>query len=66
MKPNVVRRSLVNIQVCVPNEYTKDQIEEFINTEEPTGIQSSWRLDESVARVTCASCNGNVHVILEC
>lgn len=32
--------------VCVPKTYTKEQIEEFANRANPTGIQSKWYIPE--------------------
>jgi hypothetical protein len=73
-EPNVPRRGLLDLQVCVPVEYTDEQIEQFANAAEPTGIESSWHMrsadDPAQAgapiRVPCTKHPENVHVMLSC
>ena len=73
-KPEILRTGLCNMQVCVPNHYGDERIEEFANTESPTGIRSKWRLVEQGhsalggdnAVVPCAEREGCSHRVLIC
>jgi hypothetical protein len=70
----ITRRGLIDMQVCVPSEWTDAQAEDFANRANPTGIRSPWRLraadDPAQAgaqiRVTCAECADNVHIMMSC
>jgi hypothetical protein len=68
--PEVVRFSLLNIQVCVPADYTDEQVEEFANRNHPTGIDSPWKITEQLGddptRNPCSEREGMVHIVLEC
>ena len=74
MKPEVTRRGLLGMQVCVPSDYSDQQVEDFANVENPTGIDSRWTIrrqgDEALAgcdeRVLCESRPGCVHLMLDC
>lgn len=74
MTAEVTRAGLLSIQVCVPTDYTDQQVEEFANTERPTGIESPWRIrrqgDPLLAgadeRVKCEERDGHVHLMLDC
>jgi len=43
-EPQVTRMALCSLQVCVPKTFTDAQVEEFANTEHPTGISSQWQM----------------------
>ena len=70
----VTRRGLLDMQVCVPSDWTDAQAEVFANRHNPTGIESQWRLrsadDPAQAgapiRVQCEQCASNVHIMLSC
>lgn len=70
----VTRSSLLSMQVCVPKDWTDEQVERFANTENPTGISSQWHIvrecDElllgSHERITCESHGGMEHIVLVC
>lgn len=72
--PMVTRRGLCDLQVCVPANWSDAQVEEFANSDTPTGLESHWRLraaDDKYQRgapirVQCAECVGNVHIMLSC
>jgi hypothetical protein len=74
MTAEVTRRGLLDMQVCVPDDWTDAQAEQFANTDTPTGISSDWRLrtadDPSQAgapiRVKCQQREGHVHIMLSC
>lgn len=70
----VIRVALASIQVCVPAEASDAEVEEFANSQHPTGIDSPWRIrragDPALAgapeRNQCASREGCVHIVLDC
>jgi hypothetical protein len=72
--PQVTKSSLLDMQVCVPTDWTDAQAEEFANARNPTGIDSRWRLrgedDRAQAgapiRVKCQGREGFVHIMLSC
>jgi hypothetical protein len=74
MEPEVVRRGLVSMQVCVPSDFTDEQAAAFANGDTPTGIESEWRVAKqghdvlagSDERVTCEQRSGCVHLVLTC
>lgn len=68
MRIAVIRRGLLHMQVCMPHETSDEAAEAFANEDTPTGISSKWRVvkEGADARVQCAECADNVHVIVEC
>lgn len=72
--PEVTSVGLASMQVCVPEDFTQEQAEEFANKETPTGISSNWTMREqghpflqgSDARVKCDEREGCVHIMLDC
>lgn len=64
----VIKWSLCDIQVCVPAEFTDEQIEAFANDDHPTGIDSKWKMRQTKdpMRVQCQERSGHVHVVLSC
>lgn len=74
MHPEVTRTGLVSMQVCVPKDWTDEQVERFANTENPTGIESKWSIrrqgDPSLSgcdeRVQCVERESCCHVMLDC
>ena len=75
-EPMVTRMRLCSLQVCVPKDYTDEQVEEFANRDSPTGIKSDWRirkqgdpmLDGDAERVPCGdeSRKDCCHIMLDC
>jgi hypothetical protein len=72
--PEVVRNGALSMQVCVPKQFTDEQVEEFANSANPSGTQNGWRIrrqgDEALAgcdeRVQCAERGDCCHVMLDC
>ena len=70
----VLRMNLCGLRVCVPREWSNDEITDFANTERPTGIKSCWVVAENgasvlggdQARIRCADDREKVHVVLYC
>lgn len=72
--PEITRFGLVTMQVCVPEKFTDEEVEQFANTENPTGISSKWEivrngnsiLNGTNERVKCQERTNFVHLILVC
>lgn len=65
--PEVLRVCLLQMQVCVPKEYSDAQVEDFANMESPTGISSIWVIRREVPeRADCEERCGCVHLVLNC
>jgi hypothetical protein len=67
-KPEIVRMGMLFIQVCVPENFSDDQVEEFANSEHGTGIKSKWTIDRSQVnvRAKCEEREGCTHLVLVC
>lgn len=63
---NMVRVSILSCQCCVPKDTSNEVAEEYVNTQNPTGIDSKWRIDESLGRTQCEKFPENVHLVLHC
>lgn len=74
MKPEITRCGLASMQVCVPSDYTDEQVRQFADTENPTGLERGWEirregdpaLSGCAERVPCEGRTGCVHVMLDC
>lgn len=74
MKAEITKQGVCSMQVCVPKDWSDDQVTEFANTENPTGIDSQWQIrregDELLAgqseRVVCSQDSDKVHIMLDC
>lgn len=67
MKPEFVRFSLLWVQVCVPADFTDAQVEQFANSEHPTGISSTWQIQRlDPVRADCHERADCVHLVLTC
>jgi hypothetical protein len=72
-RPEVTRRGALDMQVCVPSDWTDRQIMEFANRENLCGTELGWQIrkqdDPDLAgadeRVPCSSRDGFVHVMLD-
>lgn len=73
-QPEVTRRGLLGMQVCVPESFTDEQAEEFANNDTPTGIESRWTIRREgdpalcgcAERVPCEDRAGCVHIMMDC
>lgn len=73
MNPNVSRFGALDMQVCVPKEWTDEQVLAFAEKEYPCGTFNGWsiRREESESlrgakeRVECASNPEHVHITLD-
>ena len=73
MKAEIVRRSFLSMQVCVPWDWSDAQVLDFVEEEEPSGTIGGWRIrregDEALSgdpeRVQCATRSGCAHIMLD-
>lgn len=74
MKPEVTQRNALDMQVCVPAEFTDEQVVEFANTNNPSGLEAGWVIRKEGSpwlrgapdRQPCRDRAGFVHVMLDC
>jgi len=72
MKPEVIGTNLLAVKVCVPDEWTDEQIKSFTDIEHPCGTENGWfvrkegdpGLQGTPDRIPCAERKGFVHVTL--
>jgi len=77
-KPEVTQRGVLDMQVCVPNSWTDEEIIDFANANNPCGTENGWFIrkegDELLAgcseKVSCMDEKRNkygyVHIMLDC
>ena len=73
LEPQVVKRSFLSKQVCVPGTWTDEQIIEFATQDGPSGTEKGWtiRRQGDPALIGCPErnpCENNlakVHVMLD-
>ena len=73
MGPEVTRRGALDMQVCVPKEWTDDQVEEFAESENPCGTSGGWAIRKKGSaylggnpeRNPCNDRPGFVHITLD-
>ena len=71
-KPEVTRCGFLDMQVCVPKEFTDEQVKEFADANNPSGLEAGWMIrkqdDESLngdpERAQCEKREGCVHIML--
>lgn len=69
----VTKNGIAAMQVCVPFDWSDDEVEWFANLENPSGV-GPWKMrhdgDEALMsaaeRVPCAQRELHVHVMLDC
>lgn len=72
-EPNIVRRGIFDMQICVPSEYTDEQVIAAAESLNPSGTRCGWNIRKqghealcgSDERVDCTKYSGNVHIMLE-
>lgn len=73
-EPEITKTSLLSMQVCVPESWPDEQVEEYANTSNPAGTTQGWVMrhdgDPALAgcdeRVPCSEREGCVHIMLDC
>jgi hypothetical protein len=74
MNREVIIQGVFSIQVCVPKTDTDEQVMDFANRVNPTGINSGWtirREGDPVSqgdpeRQQCSQYEENCHIVLDC
>jgi len=78
MEAQVLKAGLVDMQVCVPKDWTDEQVkkfsEKFSDQNNVSGTESGWRIMKTghkylagdPERVQCSGSNEFVHIMLEC
>ena len=74
MEARGLRFGFLDMQVCVPTDWTDQQVEEFANRINPTGTEYPWKIRRNgspylrgaLERVTCQEDTANVHIMLDC
>lgn len=73
MTAEVTRRGALSMQVCVPTDWTDDQVKEFANRENLCGTTGGWfvrkdgdkALNGDPERMPCEGRAGHVHIMLD-
>ena len=72
-RSEVTRMGMIDMQVCVPSEFSDAQVLQFANAENPSGIDGGWTirregddaLDGCPERQPCGENMGKVHIMLD-
>lgn len=72
-KPEVTKRSFLSMQVCVPENWTDEQVAEFAEADYPCGTTGGWRIRKEgdpacngyPERNPCEDREGCVHIMLD-
>ena len=76
-EPMVTKTSMLSMQVCVPNDWTDEQVVAFANQQNPSGLDNGWSIRRQGSRYLAgaperAACAGDegrpgfVHIMLDC
>lgn len=73
MSAEVTKRGALDMQVCVPKEWTDEQVLDFASLQNPCGTQAGWAIrregDEALRgapeRVQCEAKPENCHIMLD-
>jgi len=71
--PEVTKIGFLDMQVCVPADFTDDQVIEFAESKNPCGTEYGWHirregsplLSGSPERNACSKRDGFVHIMLD-
>ena len=74
MNPEVIMHKALDLQVCVPKEFSDFRVKEFADKTCPAGTENGWKiirkgdkyLGGAPERVPCDTRPENVHVRLSC
>lgn len=72
-EPAVTKHGALSLQVCIPADWTDEQVTTFAEGDTPCGTEAGWhirkqgdeRLSGADERVPCSSIDGFVHVMLD-
>ena len=71
--PQVTKRGIFSVQVCIPAYYTDRQVKDFAELQYPCGTRNGWSIRRAgdpllagdAERVACEERAGCVHVMLD-
>lgn len=69
----VTRRGMLDCQVCVPKDWSDDQVKSFADKANPCGTECGWSIrregDKALSgdpeRVPCEQRDGFIHIMLD-
>lgn len=68
----VTKYGFLDMQVCVPSDWTDEQVSEFAESSYPCGTEAGWSIRKKVEgnpdypeRVPCQERDGFVHIMLD-
>jgi len=69
----ILRTGFLDMQVCVPKDFTDEQVKEFADSYNPCGTKNGWLilkqgskyLGGADERVVCSRKDDHVHIVLE-
>ena len=72
--PMVTKNGVFDMQVCVPEGWSDDEVDSWANKENPSGTEGGWHMkhtgDESLSgcdeRVKCEGRTGFIHIMFQC
>ena len=73
-QPQVTRHGLLDMQACVPKDWTDEQATTFANGYNPTGLDHGWEMRKQGGkwlagadeRVPCEERPDHVHISFDC
>lgn len=74
MAASIARRGFLDVQVCVPVDWSDDQVLDFAQTEYPCGTTNGWAIRREGSpfllagdpeRCPCQDLPGHVHITLD-
>lgn len=73
-QPEVIGSKLLSLHVCVPANWTDEQIISFAESNNPSGVSTKWQIRKTgnvllcgdPERNPCTKRSGFVHVVLDC
>lgn len=73
MEPEIIIWGAIDMQVCVPSDWTDKQVKDFADSNNPSGTTHGWSIrrqgDKALTgdneRVECSTKNCFVHIMLD-
>ena len=74
VEAEVTRTGVLDMQVCVPEDWTDEQVKEFADSRNLAGTSYGWQIRKKGSkylrgepeRRACSDRNGCVHIMLDC
>jgi len=70
MNAQILRRGVFGISVCIPKDWTDQQVIDFVEADSPCGTADGWqpsaRTEENCnKRIPCEDREGYMHMVLD-